>query len=505
LTSPPADGAAVSVEPARPVSAPSVKSRRRWVALIILCTGQLMIVLDATVVNVALPTIQRELHFSQASLAWVVNAYLLTFGGLLLLFGRLGDLLGRTRVFLTGLAAFVVSSMLCGLAPTAGVLVAARFVQGASAAMVAAMVLGIISPMFPEPHERTRALSVFAFVAIGGGSLGLVLGGVITDVLGWHWIFFINVPVGAVALILGRRLIEQQPGIGIRQGADVAGAILVTAAPMLTVYALVNAADSGWGSPLTVGPLVAALAVVGLFVVVEDRVRTPLVPLSVFRHHNLVSATIVRSLFPMGGFGFNFIGALYLQHVLHYSPLLTGLAFLPGTVLTGFFSLAITPWLMTRFGAKALVVSGLILITAGLLAFIPVPVDGQLATNILPTMILTGAGFGLLFMPSVSIAMSDVTPSESGLASGLVNVAVQLGAAIGVAALATVSTARTRRLLAEHASVPAALTGGFRVAMVVAAGCTASSLIAAIVLLRPRRATAVEPAAEPAVEPAVEL
>jgi EmrB/QacA subfamily drug resistance transporter len=479
----------------------AAKNRRRWVALVILCIGQLMIVLDATVVNVALPTIQRDLHFSQASLAWVVNAYLLTFGGLLLLWGRLGDLLGRTRVFLTGLAAFAISSMLCGLAPTAGVLVGARFVQGASAAMVAAMVLGIITPMFPHPQERTRALSVFAFVAIGGGSLGLVLGGVITDLLSWRWIFFINVPIGAAALVLGKRLIEPQPGIGIRQGADVAGAILVTSAPMLTVYALVNAAESGWGSPLTVGPLVGALALAGLFIVVEERVRTPLVPLSIFRHHNLVSSTVVRSLFPMGGFGFNFIGALYLQHVLGYTPLLTGLAFLPSTALTGFFSLAITPWLMSRVGPKALVVSGLTLLTAAMLTFIPVPVDGRFVTNVLPTMILIGVGFGLLFMPSVSIALSDVTPSESGLASGLVNVAVQLGAAIGVAALATVSTARTSQLLAEQAPLPVALTGGFRVAMVVAAGCTATSLVAAIVLLRSHPAPGLDELPAPAVEP----
>ncbi len=459
-------------------------------ALIILCTGQLMIVLDATVVNVALPTIQRELHFSQASLAWVVNAYLLTFGGLLLLCGRLGDLVGRTRVFLIGLAAFVVSSTLCGLAPTSGVLVGARFVQGGSAAMVAAMVLGIISPMFPEPRERTRALSVFAFVAIGGASLGLVLGGVITDFLGWHWIFFINVPVGAVAFLLAKRFIPPQAGIGIHQGADIMGGVLVTSAPMLAVYALVNAADGGWSSPLTVGPLVGAVALVGLFVVVEERARTPLVPPRIFRHRNLMSATVVRSLFPMGGFGFNFIGVLYLQHILLYSPLRTGLAFLPSTALTGIFSLAITPWLMTRLGPKTLVVTGLTLITAGLLAFVPVPVDGQLGTNVLPTMILTGIGFGLLFMPSVSIAMSDVGPSESGLASGLVNVAVQLGAAIGVAALATVSTSRTRQLLSEHMALPVALTGGYRVAIVVAAGCTAASLVAAIVLLKSRPASA---------------
>jgi MFS family permease len=340
--------------------------------------------------------------------------------------------------------------------------------------------------MFPEPRDRTTALSVFAFVAIGGATLGLVLGGVITDLLSWHWIFFINVPVGAATLILGKRLIEDQPGIGIGQGADIAGALLVTTAPMLTVYALVNAATAGWASPLTVGPLVGALVVVGLFVVVERRVQAPLVPLRIFRHRNLVSATVVRALFPMGGFGFNFIGALYFQHVLGYSALGTGLAFLPSSALTGFFCLALTPGLARRFGPKALVVTGVALVTVGLLAFAPVPVNAKYVTDILPTMILTGAGFGLLFMPSVSIAMSDVAPSEAGLASGLTNVAVQLGAAIGVAAMATVSTARTRQLLSEHKPVPVALTGGYRLALLVAAGCTTMSLLAAITLLRSR-------------------
>ena len=489
----------MSRSPRLPRSGGPAPGRRRWIALVVLCAGQLMIVLDGTAVNVALPTIQRELHFSQASLAWVVNAYLLTFGGLLLLCGRLGDLIGRTRLFLTGLAVFVISSMLCGLAPTSGVLVAARFVQGAGAAMVAAMVLGIISPMFPERRERTTAFSVFSFVAVGGASLGLVLGGILTDVLGWHWIFFINVPVGTVAFILARRLIPAQAGLGLRQGADIAGGVLVTTAPMLAVYALVNAANSGWASPRTVGPLVAALALTGLFVVVEERARTPLVPLGIFRYHNLTSATIIRSLFPMGAFGFSFIGALYLQHVLLYSPLLTGLAYLPSSALTAFFCVAITPWLMTRFSPKALVVTGLAMITAGLLAFIPVPVHGQFSTNVLPTMILNGAGFGLMVTPTALIAMSEVAPSESGLASGLVNVAVQVGAAIGIAILATVSTTRTRQLLSDHVAVPVALTDGYRVAMVVAAGCTAASLVAAIVLLRTRRAPADAGADPPAI------
>jgi EmrB/QacA subfamily drug resistance transporter len=466
------------------------RDRRRWLALVILCVGQLMIAVDATVVNVALPTIQRDLHFSQASLAWVVNAYLLSFGGLLLLAGRLGDLLGRTRVFLAGLGAFVASSMLCGLAPSADVLVAARFVQGASAAMVSAMALGIIVPMFPVAHQRTRALSVLAFVVIGGASLGLVMGGVITEVFGWHWIFFINVPVGMAALILGIRFIEDQPGIGVGAGADLAGAVLVTGAPMLAVYALVTAASDGWDSSQTIGALMGSLVLVGLFVAVEARVKTPLVPLGIFRHPNLVGATVVRLLFPVGAFGYNFLGVLYFQHVLGYSPLVTGLAFLPSSTITGIFSLALTPSLLERFGAKVLVVAGLGLVTAGLLVFAPLPLDARYPVNVLPTMILTGAGFGLLFMPTVQIAMSEVAPEESGLASGLVNVAAQVGAAIGVAALATISLSRTQRLLAGHHSVPVALTGGYRLGLLIAAGCTTASLVAAIALLPPRQVRA---------------
>jgi EmrB/QacA subfamily drug resistance transporter len=477
--------------------------RRRWIALVVLCIGQLMIALDATVVNVALPAIQRELHFSQASLAWVINGYLLTFGGLLLLAGRIGDLVGRAQLFLVGLAAFIVSSTLCGLAPSAGVLVVARFVQGAGAAMVAAMVLGIIAPMFPAPRERTTALSVFAFVAVGGQSLGLVLGGALTELLSWHWIFFINVPFGLVALVFAHRLLERRPGLGLAAGADIWGALLVTSAPMLAVYGLINAGSNGWGSPLTLVPLAASFVVAGLFAPVERRVKTPLVPLGIFRYRSLVSATVIRTLFPMGGFGFNFLGALYLQHVLGYSPLRTGLAFLPGSAVTAVISLAFIPWLVRRFGPRALVITGLILVTAGLVAFAPVPVHATFLVNILPAMVLTGAGFGVLFMPSVSIAMSEVNASETGLASGLTNVAAQLGASIAIAALATFSASRTDNLLARGQSQAVALSSGYRLGMWLAAGCTTASLIAALILLRSRRYSA--PVAKSSVETAALL
>lgn len=460
--------------------------RRRWVILIVLCIGQLMIVLDSTVVYVALPIIQHHLHFTQSSLAWVVNAYLLTFGGLLLLAGRLGDLIGRTQVFLIGLGAFTVASLLCGLAPTAVVLVSARFVQGASAAMVASMVLGIISPMFPDPKERTLAFSVFAFVAIGGAALGLVLGGVLTELINWHWIFFINVPIGTAALIIGRRLLPQHRGLGIREGADLLGALLVTSAPMLAVFGLINAGSSSWSSPLTIASLAGSVVLIGVFVLVETKVHTPLVPLRIFRHRNLVAATILRTLFPMGGFGFNFLGALYLEHVLDYSPLRTGLAYLPSSAMTGVISLALIPWLVTRVELKTLVVSGLVLVTAGLLGLERISVHTGYVSGILPTMLLMGAGFGFVFMPSVSLAMSDVAASEAGVASGLANVAPQLGASIGVAALATISASRTALLISAHVPVRSALTSGYRIGFLVAAGCTATSLVLAVALLRPR-------------------
>jgi EmrB/QacA subfamily drug resistance transporter len=450
----------------------------------LLCVGQLMIVLDSTVVNVALPVIQAQLHFSQASLAWVVNGYLLTFGGLLLLAGRLGDLIGRAQVFLTGLTAFVVSSALCGLAPSSGFLVASRVVQGASAAMIASMVLGIITPMFPSPRERTLALSVFAFVAVGGGSLGLVLGGVITELLSWHWIFFINLPLGAVVLIAAFPRLERTPGIGIREGADLLGAVLVTGAPTLAVYGVINAGTASWISPLTVGALLAALVCAVLFVVVEARVETPLIPLSVFRHRDVTSAAMVRLLFPMGGFGINFLGALYLEKVLGYSPLRTGLAFLPSSALTGVISLLIIPKLVRRFPLKPLIQIGLVLLTLSLLAFTRIGVHSHFVSDVMPTMVLMGIAFGFIFMPSVAIAMSSVSPSEAGIASALTNVAVQLGGSIGVALMATISASRIKDLLVRHESLKAALTGGYRLGVFAGAACTTASLLVASVMLR---------------------
>ncbi len=447
----------------------------------LLCLGQLMIVLDSTAVNVALPAIQRELHFSQASLAWVVNAYLLTFGGLLMLAGRLGDLIGRMRIFLIGIGAFSVASMLCGLSPNGDVLVGARFLQGATAALVAAMVLGIISPMFPGPREKALALSVFAFVSVGGGSLGLLVGGVLTDLLSWHWIFFVNVPLGAAALVVGPRLIDSEPGIGLAAGADLLGAVLVTAAPALAVYGMVNAGDSSWGSGTTIAALGGAVVLALLFVLVESRVATPLIPLRILRNRNLASAAVVRVLFPVGGFGLTFIGALYLQNVLGYSPLQTGVAFLPLTATTGLISLTITPRLVERIGWKIPTLAGLALLTAGLAAMSGITEHSSYASSILPSLVLNGVGFGLIIMPTIAIVMSSVAPGDSGVASGVANVSVQIGAALGIAAMATVAASRTAGLIARHEQMARALTDGYRTAFLVGAGCTAVSWLVALV------------------------
>jgi EmrB/QacA subfamily drug resistance transporter len=463
------------------------RERRRWQALVVLSVGQLMVVLDSTVVNVALPTIERQLHFSPASLAWVVNSYLITFGGLLLLGGRLGDLIGRKRLFLIGLGAFSATSLLCGLAPNAGVLVAARFLQGASAASMSSMVLGSLSPMFPDQRERTRALSVFAAVTMGGAALGLPLGGTLTELLSWHWIFFINVPIGVTALILSVRLLDAHAGLGIRAGADILGALLVTTAPMLVVYALIQTSTTGWGSFQTVALFLVALGLGVIFVIVETRVRTPLIPLRVFKNRNLVSANVVRLLFPMGAFGLNFLGSQFLQHVVGYSPLRTGLAFLPNSLSLAVVSVVAVPYLMRHTGAKPLILTGLVLVAAGLALFTRAPVHADYVVNILPVTLLIGVGLGLIFTPSVGVALSDVAPAEAGLVSGLTNVSVQMGGSIGVALLASTSAARTAHLLAQGVASPQALAAGFHLGFVVAAVCPAIAFVAAAFLLRSRR------------------
>jgi EmrB/QacA subfamily drug resistance transporter len=467
---------------------PVVIDRRRLVALVVLCVGQLMIVLDVTVVNVALPTIQRELHFTQTSLAWVVNAYLLAFGGLMLLAGRLGDLMGRKRIFILGVGAFTAASLACGLANTRSELVVARFIQGSAAALMASMILGILVTMFRSPGERGKAMGVYAFVASSGGSIGLLLGGVLTETLNWHWIFFINIPIGLATLFGGAALIDRSEGLGFGHGVDVLGGALAVAAPTAAVYTIVNASGWGWLSGRTVGFALGTIALLVAFLVVESRVKNPLMPLAIFESRTRSVGNSVRALFAVGLFGAFFMGALYLQHILGFSAIQTGLAFLPSTLTVGLFSLGITARVMARIGPKATVIPGLILGGVALLLFARMPVDGAYAVDVLPGMLLFGMGGGLVFAPTVALAMSGTGPSDSGVASGLANLTLQLGAALGLAVLASVSASVTTRLIGTGTAVPSALTSGFHVAFLIGAGCLAVAVVLAATLLPPSKA-----------------
>ncbi len=469
-----------------------VRDRRRWMALVVLCVGMLMIVLDATIVNVALPTIQRDLGFSQSSLAWVVNAYLIAFGGLLLLAGRLGDLIGRRRIFLTGLAVFTGASLLCGLAQTEGLLIGARFVQGIGGAMTSAVILGMIVTMFPERRGQARAIGVYSFVASAGGSIGLLAGGVLTQAISWHWIFFVNLPIGVGAALLATRLVDRDEGIGLGQGADVLGAVLVTAALMLGVYTILEAGGYGWASAHTLGFGAVALGLLVAFLRRQARTPNPLVPLRIFRSRNVSGANGVQILTVAGMFGMFFLGALYLQRVLGFDAIEVGLAFLPVTLAIGTLSLGFSARLNTRFGARTTLVPALALVVAGLALFTRAPVGGSYASDILPVMILLGTGAGLAFPSIMTLAMSGATRSDSGLASGLVNTSLQVGGALGLAVLATLATTRTDGLLASGHSRAAALTGGYHLAFLIAAGLVAAAIGLALVVLRPEGVAAEE-------------
>jgi EmrB/QacA subfamily drug resistance transporter len=458
--------------------------RDRWVALVVLCAGFLMIILDQTIVNVALPSIQDDLGFSQSSLAWVVNAYLIAFGGLLLLAGRLGDLLGRKRIFMAGLAVFTMASLVCGLAQSQEMLIGARFVQGVGGAMTSAVILGMIVTMFPRPGEQARAIGVYSFVAAAGASIGLLAGGVLTQAINWHWIFFVNLPIGLATALLAVRLIDGDEGIGLGRGADVLGAVLVTGALMLGVYTIVEASDYGWGSAHTLGFGAVAFALLVGFVVREARTSNPLVPLRVFRSRNTSGANLIAALMVAGMFGMFFLGALYLQRVLGYDAMEIGLAFLPVAVLIGALSLGFSARLVMRFGARATLLPGLALIALGLLLFARAPVDASYVTDVLPAMVLLGIGAGLCFPSLMTLAMSGATRSDAGLASGLVNTTTQVGGALGLAVLATLSTTRTDGLLAGGDSTASALTGGYDLAFIIGAGLVLAAIGVALSLLR---------------------
>ena len=464
--------------------------RSRWLALYVLCAGVLMIVLDATIVNVALPTIQDDLGFSQSSLAWVVNAYLIAFGGLLLLAGRLGDLIGQRKVFLVGLAIFTVASVACALSQNQGMLIAARFVQGVGGALSSAVVLGMIVTMFPEPREQAKAIGVYGFVASAGASIGLLVGGVLTEGINWHWIFFINVPVGIATAILAKRLVADHEGIGIDKGADLRGAVVLTSGLMLGVYSILQVSEHGWGSLQTLGLGAVSLILVSAFVVRQSRIPNPLMPLRLFRSRNVAGANIVMALLVAGMFAMFFLGALYLQQILGYDALEVGLAFLPSTLVMGTMSLRYSERLSMRFGPKATLIPAMVSIGAGLLLFARTPVDGNYLTDIVPPMVLIGFGAGTGFPALMTLSMSGATPSDSGLASGLINATVQVGGAIGLAVLATLATARTDGLLALGEPSDTALNAGFHLAYLVGAGLVGLGIVAALAILRSQPGTA---------------
>jgi len=479
---------------------PNMTSRSRWIALYLLCLGDLMIVLDTTIVNVALPSIRSDLGFTQTSLAWVVNAYMLTFGGFLLLGGRLGDLFGHRRLFLIGIASFTIASLACGLSTTKGLLVGARAVQGLGGAIVSAVAFSLIMVLFTEAGERAKAMGFFGFVLAGGGSLGVLLGGVLTDLVGWHWIFLVNLPIGAVVFAMSLRLL---PGEHVAQGdrrVDVVGAVAVTVSLVLAVYAIVNGNQKGWTSTQTLGLLAVSVALMAAFLWWESRVPSPLVPLRLFRIRNVAVSNVVGILWAAAMFAVFFLSALYLQLVLGYSPLEVGLAFLPGNVIMAAFSLGLSAKLVMRFGFRKPLAVGLGTAALALLWFARAPVDGTFLVDILPAMILIGIGAGMAFNPVLLAAMSDVEPQESGLASGVVNTAFMMGGALGLAVLASVASSRTSTLLGQGKSQVAALTGGYHAAFLIGAVFALGAAVIGGTLLREQSAA---PAHAPAAGAAV--
>jgi EmrB/QacA subfamily drug resistance transporter len=458
--------------------------RKRWIALFVVCLGQLMVILDTTIVNVALPSIQSDLHFSQSSLTWVIDGYLITFGSLLLLAGRLGDLFGRKRVFLIGIASFVVASMLCGLSPSGGTLVAARLLQGAAAALVSAVIIAIIAVEFPAPAERAKAMSLYTFVIAGGASLGLLLGGVLTETISWHWIFFVNLPIGAVAYFLGRRLIAENEGLDSGDRIDWLGSILITASSIAAIYALIKIPDWGWtGDPTLALFGVAALLLVG-FIALESRIRNPIMPLRVLGNRSLVTANLVRGFLVTGAYSTFFLGALYFQHVRGLSPIEIGLAFLAMSVALAAMSAGLAVRLVARFGPKPTLVAGIAGPVAGLLLFSQAGESTPYFPTIFAAFALLGFGFGAANPPLMMIAMDDVPSRDAGLASGTIQVSIQLSAAVGLAALGTIATDRTNALAANGQTATQALSGGYHLAFLIAAGAAAAGIAIAIFALR---------------------
>ncbi|MFI2290029.1 MFS transporter [Streptomyces niveus] len=471
----------------------------RALALGVLASGMLMIVLDGSIVTVAMPAIQDDLGFSPAGLSWVVNAYLIAFGSLLLLAGRLGDLLGRRRMFLAGTGVFTAASLLAGAATSPAVLIAARFLQGVGSAMAAAVSLGILVTLFTEPGERARAIAVFSFTGAAGASIGQVVGGLLTDALSWHWIFFINLPIGLAALALAVRVLPGDratdadggkgtgtgTGRGLAARADVVGALLITAGLMLGIYTVVKVEQYGWVSAHTLGLGALAAALIGAFIARQATARTPLMPLRIFRSRGVVGANVVQMLMVAALFSFQIVLALHLQRVLGYSAAETGLAMLPAALVIGAVSLGVSARLIGRFGERNVLLTGLLLLVTLLVLLTRIPVDADYATDVLPLMFLS-AGFGLALPALTSLGMSDAGEEDAGLASGLFNTTQQIGMAVGVAVLSTLAASRSERLLADGAGRAEALTGGYHLAFGVGAGLLVTAFVVAYVVLRRR-------------------
>jgi EmrB/QacA subfamily drug resistance transporter len=476
------NGCMVLADSAASISAPR-SDRRRWWALVVVCLAMFMNALDSSIVNVALPAIQKDLHFSASSLTWVVTAFLITFGSFLLMAGRLGDLIGRRKVFLCGIVLFTSASVMCGVAQTQAVLIAGRFIQGIGGAFSASVIIAIIVTEFPAAAERSRAMSAYIFVAVGGGSIGLLVGGVLTQALSWHWIFFINVPIGVFTFLAGRTLIVENVGLGIRTGVDVTGSVLVTLSLMLGIYAISTATEYRWLSLHTLGFGGASAALLVAFFVLESRLANPIMPLRILRIRTLTRSSIIRGMLATGMFTTFFLGALYLEGVLGFTPVQTGVAFLPMSISMGILSAGVTARLVTRFGDKRVLIPGMVSGTLGLLLLTTLGTDTSYAAVMLPAFLLIGLGAGTAFAPLLSIAMADVPVADAGLGSGIVNVSMQMASALGLAVLSAIATGRTHQLESAGQATVVALTDGYRLAFLISAVLVGLGTVVAVVAL----------------------
>ncbi len=458
-------------------------NKMRWWALVVVCLAMFMNALDSSIVNVALPAIQRDLHFGASGLTWVVTAFLISFGSFLLMAGRLGDLIGRRKVFLTGIVVFTVSSMMCGIAQTQTELIVGRFFQGIGGAFSSSVIIAIVITEFPDPAERARAMSAYIFVAVGGGSIGLLVGGILTQALDWHWIFFINVPIGVFTFIFGRILIDENIGLGIRTGVDVVGSVLITVSLMIGIYAISTATQYHWLSPHTLGFVGASVVLLIAFFVYESRVANPIMPLRIFRIPTLTRSSVIRGMLATGMFTTFFLGALYLEGVLHYTPVQTGLAFLPMSISMGILSAGITARLVTRYGDKRVLIPGMVAGTIGLLWLTQLGTTTSYVSVMLPAFLLIGIGAGTAFAPLLSIAMADVPVADAGLGSGIVNVSMQMASALGLALLSVIATGRTHALEAAGHPAASAMTDGYRLAFLISAILVAAGTVVAALAL----------------------